>query len=112
MVGVDADGYGHSLARTYTLTTHTQHKHPQFAAPWWGLKYGPTQKKGTHNPHVILTTHSYTVWMSLGVCSPVRLFETKLSSHLCLKSEMGLQHSNIAKYEGRGHRPGAISRGE
>ena len=56
MVGVDADGYGHSLARTYTLTTHSLHNHPQSAAPWWDLKW-PHPKQGnsqptrhTHNP--------------------------------------------------------------
>ena len=49
MVGVDADGYGHSLARTYTLTIHSLHKHTQLAALWRGLKW-PHPKQGNSQP--------------------------------------------------------------
>ncbi len=59
MIGVDADDYGHSLARTYTLTTHTLHTHS--SQQLVESEMAPPQNKGTHNPHCTLTTHSYTV---------------------------------------------------
>ena len=60
MVGVDADGYGHSLARTYTLTTHTQHKHPH-------SKQGNSQPTlHTHNS-LITQTHTARGTLVAGV---------------------------------------------
>ena len=114
MVGVDADGYGHSLARTYTLTIHPLHKHTQLAArsTLAGSEMAPPKTRE-------LTNHTSHSQLTLTLCGCPLVFAAQYGcsrpSYLpifVLESEMGIQHSNIAKYDGRGHRPGAISRGE
>ena len=90
MVEVDDDGYGHSLARTYTLTTHKSHTQT-LCMPWWFVNCS-TQKREIHTQLTSHTLHAcplmvnhllhpkkgndiftHTVY-ALGVSAPVRLF--------------------------------------
>ncbi len=84
---------------THSQLTHTQ-SHTARSTLVGSEMAPPTQNKGTHSPHVTLTTHSIlhcvTVWM-LQPSAVVR-DQTIFPS---LKIEMETQH-----------RPGAISRGE
>ncbi len=82
MVGIDADGYGHSLARTHIHNSHTTQT-LTVCCTLVGSEMAPPKNREftTHSTHSQLT-------LTPPWCLQPSTYKTKLSSHLCLKSEM------------------------